>query len=123
MNHHLARPRHYEATMLPTLETPICKTEKGSTTPLPPVSSSRKQRVTITLPLSLLERLRNAVYWTGHGPLARLIAEALDDAVSNMEEANGQPFPQRLSPLKRGRPRTRPRPTPLPLPSALTERI
>lgn len=109
--------------MLPTLEAPIRQTEKGSVTPLPSRTSSRKQRVTITLPLSLLERLRNAVYWTGHGPLARLIAEALDDAVSNMEEANGQPFPQRLTPLKRGRPRTRTRPTPLPLPSALTEHV
>jgi hypothetical protein len=45
------------------------------------------------LPLSLLERLRNAVYWTGHGPLARLIADALDDAVTHMETSNGQPFP------------------------------
>ncbi|HEX8750769.1 MAG TPA: hypothetical protein VF732_06610 [Nitrospira sp.] len=72
-------------------------------------AEARKQRVTITLPLALLERLRNAVYWTGHGPLARLIADALDDAVSDMEQANGQPFPQRLSPLKRGRPRTKSR--------------
>ena len=123
MNNHLTRPRHYEATMLPTLETPLGKIGNSPVTALSPTSSSRKQRVTITLPLSLLERLRNAVYWTGHGPLARLIAEALDDAVSNMEETNGQPFPQRLSPLKRGRPRTRTRPTPLPLPSALSERV
>ena len=90
-----------------------------------PTTKLRKQRVTITLPLSLLERLRNAVYWTGHGPLARLITEALDDAVSNMEEAHGQPFPQRLSPLKRGRPRTKTRPMPMPLPPspAITGRI
>ena len=72
---------------------------------------SRKQRVTITLPAELLERLRNAVYWTGHGTLARLIADALDDSVTQMEEANGQVFPQRLSPLKRGRPRTKTDPT------------
>jgi len=66
----------------------------------------RKQRVTITLPVDLLERLRNAVYWTGHGTLARLIAEALDDSVSQIEQSNGGAFPQRLAPLKRGRPRT-----------------
>jgi len=70
----------------------------------------RKQRVTITLPLALLERLRNAVYWTGHATLARLIADALDIAVTKMEEANGRSFPQRLAPLKRGRPRIRTRP-------------
>ncbi|HJT19995.1 MAG TPA: hypothetical protein VJ746_05970 [Nitrospira sp.] len=69
----------------------------------------RKQRVTITLSLDLLERLRNAVYWTGHGTLACLIAEALDNAVSQMEDVNGGPFAKRLAPLKRGRPKLRPR--------------
>lgn len=71
---------------------------------------TRKQRVTITLPVTLLERLRNAVYWTGHGTLARLIADSLEDAVNQMEEMNGEKFPQRLAPLKRGRPRTKLRP-------------
>jgi len=65
----------------------------------------RKQRVTITLPVALLERLRNAVYWTGHSTLAHLIAESLDEAVTQMEHVNGGPFPVRLAPLKRGRPR------------------
>lgn len=65
---------------------------------------TQKQRVTITLPGPLLERLRNAVYWTGHGTLALLITEALDKAVCQIEERNGQPFPERLAQLKRGRP-------------------
>jgi hypothetical protein len=67
----------------------------------------RRRRVTLTLPNSLLERLRNAVYWTGHGPLARLIVDAVTDAVVHLEESNGQPFPQRLAPLRPGRPRTK----------------
>ena len=83
----------------------------GSTKRPLSLAESRKQRVTITLPVALLERLRNAVYWTGHGPLARLIAEALDDAVTSMEQSNGQPFPQRLAPLKRGRPRQKSHPS------------
>jgi hypothetical protein len=94
--------------MLSTLETPYGKTVNGSVTSF--LSSSRKRRVTISVPHSLLERLRNAIYWTGNGPIARLISEALDDAVTHMEQANGQVFPQRLAPLKRGRPRTKPRP-------------
>jgi hypothetical protein len=61
------------------------------------------------------------VYWTGHGPLANLICDALDDAVTQMEAANGQTFPQRLAPLKRGRPRTKIRPAPLPSPSVILE--
>jgi hypothetical protein len=109
--------------MLSTTETPFCETIKGSGAAPSTMSRSRKQRVTITLPHSLLERLRNAVYWTGHGPLARLISEALDDAVTHMEEANGQPFPRRLAPLKRGRPRTKACPAPLPLATGVTERI
>ena len=123
MNNHLLRPTHSETIMLSTLETTMPKTVNGSADPNSSPSRTRKQRVTITLPLSLLERLRNAVYWTGHGPLASLICDALDDAVSQMETANGQAFPQRLAPLKRGRPRTKSRPAPLPLPSAITERI
>ena len=84
----------------------------GAVVQVPSRMQSRKQRVTITLPVALLERLRNAVYWTGHGTLARLIADALGDAVAQMEQANGQAFPQRLAPLKRGRPRSKNQPTP-----------
>lgn len=93
--------------MLSTLDTPTCKPANTAVASPSSLSRARKQRVTITLPQSLLERLRNAVYWTGHGPLARLISDALDEAVSQMEQANGQTFPQRLTPLKRGRPRTK----------------
>lgn len=82
----------------------------GSAQPVSSSNQTRKQRVTITLPVILLERLRNAVYWTGHGTLARLITESLEEAVNQMEEMNGERFPQRLAPLKRGRPRTKLRP-------------
>jgi hypothetical protein len=94
--------------MLTAVDTPH-NSANGALGATAALTRSRKQRVTITLPVLLLERLRNAVYWTGHGPLARLISDALDDAVTHMEQSNGQPFPQRLSPLKRGRPRTKSR--------------
>jgi predicted DNA-binding protein len=67
----------------------------------------QKQRVTVSLPTPLIERLRNAVYWTGHRPLVGLVAEAIEDIVAQMEEVNGGAFPQRISPLKRGRQRKR----------------
>ena len=64
MNHRQLRPHYDEATMLPTLETPLCQTVNGSSNGTHHAaarsSRPRKQRVTITLPLSLLERLRNA---------------------------------------------------------------
>ena len=75
----------------------------GTHPPVRPLTPVRNQRVTVSLPVSLIERLRNAVYWTGDRALASLIAEALDDIVTAMEEDNGGAFPQRLSPLKRGR--------------------
>ena len=84
------------------------KVVNGSLLPPPSVSRCGKQRFTITLPVTLLERLRNAVYWTKQGPLAHLITEALDSAVTRLEQSNGQIFPHRLTPLKRGRPRINP---------------
>jgi hypothetical protein len=64
---------------------------------------SEKQRVTVCLPTALIERLRNAVYWTGHRSLVALVAEAIEEIVTQIEEVNGGAFPQRMSPLKRGR--------------------
>ena len=71
--------------------------------PMQPSPPSQKQQVTVSLPTGLIERLRNAVYWTGDRPLAVLVAEAIEDIVTQMEEVNGGAFPQRVSPLKRGR--------------------
>ena len=75
----------------------------GMRQPLQPSPSLQNQRVTISLPMPLIERLRNAVYWTEDLPMAGLVAEAIKDIVTQMEEANGGAFPQRVSPLKRGR--------------------
>ena len=71
------------------------------------VMSSRpspKQKITFSLSAPLIERLRNAVYWTGNRPLVSLVEEALEALVTEMEEVNREAFPQRLSPLKAGRP-------------------
>jgi hypothetical protein len=84
----------------PTVAGPVSGT---ASKPIP--AHHPRQRITVFLPVPLIERLRNAVYWTEHRPLAQIIAEAIDDAVSEMEHANGGVFPQRLSALKPGRPR------------------
>ena len=68
-----------------------------------PSRFSPKQKITFSLPTALIERLRNAVYWTGDRPLASLVEEALEALVTEMEEVNREAFPQRLSPLKAGR--------------------
>ena len=68
-----------------------------------PSRPSLKQKITFSLPTALIERLRNAVYWTGDRSLAGLVEEALEALVTEMEEVNREAFPQRLSPLKAGR--------------------
>lgn len=68
-------------------------------------ASRHKQRVTVFLPAPLIERLRNAVYWTGSRPLAQIVTDAIENAVTDMEHANRGVFPARLAPLKPGRPR------------------
>ena len=90
--------------MRSTLQTATSQTVNGAITAPTLLKGRHRRRLTITLPHSLLERLRNAVYWTGQGPLARVISDAVDAAVTKMEQSNGQAFPQRLTSLKRGRP-------------------
>jgi hypothetical protein len=68
-----------------------------------------KQRITISLPKSLIEQLRNAVYWTENRTLTRVITDALENAAAQLEHANGGPYPERIAPLKVGRrPRQQP---------------
>jgi hypothetical protein len=71
--------------------------------PSPPCTVASRQRVTVALPTSLVERLRNAVYWTGHQTLAQIIVDSLEETLTAIEHANGGPFPRRLAPLKSGR--------------------
>ena len=69
--------------------------------PLRPSPALEKPEVMVSLPAALIERLRNAAYWTGNPSLTGLVAEAIEDIVTQMEEINGETFPQRVSPLKR----------------------
>jgi ferredoxin-NADP reductase len=75
----------------------------GTCHPVMQPRRSPKQKVTLSLSTSLIERLRNAVYRTGNRPLASLVEEALEAVGTEMEEVNREAFPQRLSPLKAGR--------------------
>lgn len=94
---------------LPGKTSPMKETGLNGTTHQP-IQADRpsNQRVTVVMPTTLIERLRNAVYWTAQSTLARLITDAVDDTVTGLEHANGGAFPPRLSPLKRGRPARNP---------------
>jgi hypothetical protein len=65
---------------------------------------ARKERVTFHLPVDLIERARNAVFWTPGLTLAELAEEAVREALDQLEKRRGEPFPPRKRALKTGRP-------------------
>lgn len=87
----------------------VQRSEPTQDSSLPPRRAKRrrsvKQRLTVTLPSSLLDRLRNAVYWTPALTLAGLIEAAGEAKLQELEAQNGEPFPTRIEELKGGRPR------------------
>ena len=65
----------------------------------------RMVRLTVSLPGDLVDRLRNAVYWSPSLKLSWVIAQSLRTALTEMESSRQGPFPQRINPLRAGRPR------------------
>jgi len=62
-------------------------------------------RLTVSLPGDLVERLRDAVYWSPSLTLAWLIAQSLRTSLNEMESFRQCPFPKRAKALRAGRPR------------------
>ena len=63
-----------------------------------------RDRLTLILPQNLVERLRNAVFWTPGLTLAQVGEESLSQAAACLEKSRGGPFPRRTAPVKMGRP-------------------
>ncbi len=64
-----------------------------------------RERITFLLDAELIERLRNAVYWSEGVTLASLVADSLTRTVDKMERNRGASFPRRKAELPTGRPR------------------
>lgn len=64
----------------------------------------RKERLTVHVPNDLVDRTKNAVYWTPGLTLARLAERALSAELDRLENENGGPFPARAEELRGGRP-------------------
>ena len=64
----------------------------------------RKIRSTFHLPMELLERARDAVYWTPGLTLSSLCEAGLRSEIVNLERKRGEAFPKRAGDLKAGRP-------------------
>lgn len=66
--------------------------------------SSKKQRITVQISEDVIERVKNAVYWTPGLTLASLAEEAFSKAVDRLEDEREATFPKRKEELKTGRP-------------------
>ena len=71
-----------------------------------PTESTRiiKERLTIHLPVDLINRVKNAVYWTPGLTLAELGEVGLGHVVEKLERKRGEVFPMRERELSGGRP-------------------
>ncbi len=63
-----------------------------------------KERATFQLPVELIERTRNAVYWTPGATMAGIMEAALVTHMDRLEKKRGEAFPERTGALKTGRP-------------------
>lgn len=67
-------------------------------------SKRPKQRITVQISADVIERIKNAVYWTPGLTLAALAEEMFAKGVDLLEMKRGEPFPHRKEELKTGRP-------------------
>ncbi len=79
-------------------------TQRTKREPLP--KPQQKERLTVHVPVDLIDRVKNAVYWTPGVTLAGLSEEGLTKAVQRLEKKHnqGKPFAKRKAELKGGRP-------------------
>lgn len=61
-----------------------------------------KQRITLHISASVIDRVKNAVYWEPGLTLAGFAEEALEKALNELEAERGTPFPQRREHRLRG---------------------
>ncbi|MGH7166017.1 MAG: hypothetical protein ACREIS_10900 [Nitrospiraceae bacterium] len=66
---------------------------------------NRKARITLNLPVRLIERMRNLVYWTPTLTLASLAESAIESTLKKLER--GKRIRSRKGKIRVGRPRKR----------------
>ena len=79
-------------------------TPKKAPEPPQEVHRGAKERLTVHLPLEVIDRAKNAVFWSPGLTLAGLAEAAFVKALEKLEKENGGPFSPRKGELKGGRP-------------------
>ena len=67
-------------------------------------SKNQKRRITVQISEEIIERIKNATYWTPGLTLSYLVEKALEKEVNQMEDDRGNSFEKRKAELKTGRP-------------------
>lgn len=65
---------------------------------------SDKTRITFYMSQKMVERAKNAVFWTPGLTLSSLAEQSLEHLIDKLEEKRGEPFPLREAELAKGRP-------------------
>lgn len=63
-----------------------------------------KSRLTINMNVPLIERIKNAVYWTPGLTMSKLVSDACGEELAYLEKKNGSEFKTRKEELRPGRP-------------------
>lgn len=77
----------------------------ATSTPAPAQATpaGKRERLSVDLPADLIDRARNAVFFTPGLSLAALVEDALLLELKRREKERGEPFPRRTAPLRPGR--------------------
>ena len=65
---------------------------------------SGKTRITFYISQDMVERAKNAVFWTPGMTLSSLAEQSLENRIKELESERGQSFPMREAELAKGRP-------------------
>lgn len=68
----------------------------------------KRERLTVKLRAGIIERLRNAVFYTPGLTINGFIEQCINSIVDQMEEDRGSTFPERTENLRAGRPAKQP---------------
>ncbi len=57
--------------------------------------SSKSGIITVYLPVELIEKVKNIVYWTPGLTIASFAEKAISGTINGLEKDSGEPFPSR----------------------------
>jgi len=76
---------------------------KATPQPIQIKPTPNRERITFHLPVELIDKLRNASYWSPGLAMAEIVERSVTEGLDQMEKKMGKPFPPRQGQLKVGK--------------------